>query len=101
MEEKPGSSFYLTFTVCDLKKQLSLVIFVNASFSNFWGEMMGLCFLFPSLITQFRHKNVCEIPFKGTSVHLIWRFLCLQLHFCDFFRRKYVISDLPALSIVD
>ena len=24
--------------------------------------MMGLCFLFPSLITQFRHKNVrCSV----------------------------------------
>lgn len=35
IEEKPGSSLYLTFTVCDLKKRLSLTIFVKASFTNF------------------------------------------------------------------
>ena len=58
MAEKPGSRLYLTFTVYNLKKQLSLIIFVNASFSNFWGEMMGVCFLLPSLITRFRHENV-------------------------------------------
>ena len=26
--------------------------------------------------------------------------MCLQLHLCDFFRRRYVISDLPALCLV-
>ena len=34
IEEKPGSSLYLTFTVCDLKKRSSLTIFVKASFIN-------------------------------------------------------------------
>ena len=58
MAEKPGSRLYLTFAVYNLKKQFSLIIFVNASFSNFLGEMMGVCFLLPSLITRFRHENV-------------------------------------------
>ena len=35
MEEITGSSLYLTFTVCDFKKRVSLIIFVNASFNNF------------------------------------------------------------------
>ena len=34
MEEITGLSPYLTFTVCDLKKRVSLIIFVNASFTN-------------------------------------------------------------------
>ena len=34
IEEKPGSNLYLTFTVFDLKKRLSLTIFVKASFKG-------------------------------------------------------------------
>ena len=34
MEEITGLRLYLTFIVCDLKKHVSLTIFVNASFIN-------------------------------------------------------------------
>ena len=34
MEEITGLRLYLTFTLCDLKKHVSLIISVNASFIN-------------------------------------------------------------------